>query len=132
MGSCSEQWAWASAASSVLCAESSGLLVVLEYACQLCRGFQLPCRYSLAPRVHVHNPHTAQAQLRAGAELPASVRAVTRLGHSREGGGNQRLGTREEGDSGPSRWDGGGPRTNHGLGDKDKQKEHRDKSSLLI
>lgn len=38
-------------------------------------------------------------------------------------GKNQRLGTREEGDSGPSRWDGGGCRMNHGLGDKDKQKE---------
>ena len=38
-------------------------------------------------------------------------------------GKNQRLGTREEGDSGPSCWDRGGHRTNHGLGDKDKQKE---------
>lgn len=40
-------------------------------------------------------------------------------------GKNQRLRTREEGDSGPSRWNGGGRRTNHGLADKDKQQYSR-------
>lgn len=43
----------------------------------LCRGF-----------IHVHTPLTPQAQLGAGAELSASVKAVTHFGHSGEGGGN--------------------------------------------
>lgn len=38
-------------------------------------------------------------------------------------GKNQRLGTREEGDSGSQSLGWGGRRMNHGLRDKDKQKE---------
>lgn len=54
--------------------------MVLEHACRLCR---VPATSQVQPRAWCARAHPPQPKPRSG----ASVRAVTRLGHSGEGGG---------------------------------------------
>lgn len=69
-----------------------GLLVVLNMPAGFVEGSSYLAG-TASRLVYTCTPPTAQAPLRAGAELLASVKAVTRLGHSGEGGGRPCSGT---------------------------------------